>query len=649
MSQTTYSDSQDYRKQLGLLLVNGQVRASRVTPSTPSKLSFASIITAVLLYTGALADPGGYSPYLGLRWLTMSVAVAIGVVWAAVTGNAVRRRILFASIAFAVVEIASAAASASPKVAAFGLPGRRTGLMALALMFGAAYTGCRVGRNVKSLISLIRAIAVLGLAVSLPALLQRLGVALPGISTLGTNSRVTGAFGSAAQLGAVCALLLPATLWSAIDQAAPSAWRSVASVSAVFVALTLGLSGARAAWIGSAGSLVLLTILVLRRQPRSVVSHLAPGFVVLAGSIAVVPSLRARFTGLGRLSGGTVGGRRDIWSAAIPAIRDRPILGWGPDQSRTGLLRHLPSWFEERYGDSELVDRAHSALLDQLLWTGSVGLLALLVLASLCVGEIRRQAAETERLVLSISVIAFGGHLLFNFPIPEIDVLAWFLVGAAVGSAKPATAALASWSFSRLALPVLLAIAGLATTVLSTRWLVADHQLRDGSAAETNRDIPAALHHYEAAAAVAPELFEAREALTRAYVRFGATGKAPESAAGLARYAPGDPYVAELQLRSNVQAALASGDQARGQQLVTDYEELTKMYPSRIPFRVGLALAELSAGSIDRAREIATAASAVEPLSANAELALSVIETKAGNQAAAAAHRERAAERAASR
>jgi O-antigen ligase len=620
------------------------MRASRPNPTVARGLSFATVITGLLLYTGALADSGGYSPYLSLRWFTMSLAVAIGVVWAALTGTVVRRRVLFAALAFAAVEIASGAASASPQVAVFGLPGRRTGLIALALMFGAAYTGCRVGRNVKSLRSLIRAIAVLGLAVSSPALFQRIGVALPGISAVGTNSRVTGAFGSAAQLGAVCALILPAILWSAIDQTAPLTRRSVAYVSAVLVALTLGLSGARAAWIGSAGSL-----LVLRRQPPKLASRLAPGLIVLAGSIAVVPSLRDRFTGLGRLSGGTVGGRRDIWSSAIPAIRDRPILGWGPDQSRTGLLRHLPSWFEERYGDSELVDRAHSVLLDQLLWTGSVGLLALLVLAALCVGEVRRQTAETERLVIAISVIAFGGHLLFNFPIPEIDVLAWFLAGAAVGSAKPETAAPESWSFSRLALPGPLAIAGLATIVLSTRWLVADHRLREGSAAEANRDIPAALHHYEAAASVAPELFEAREALTRAYVRFGATGNAPESAAGLARYAPGDPYVAELQLRSNVQAALASGDQARGQQLAVAYDKLTKMYPSRIPFRVGLALAELSAGSIDRAREIATAASAVEPRSANAELALSVIESKAGNQAEAAAHRQRAAERAASK
>jgi O-antigen ligase len=632
-----------------LPLVNGQMRASRPNLTVSTGLSFATAITGVLLYTGALADPIGYSPYLSLRWLTMSIAVAIGVVWAALTGTVVRRRLLFSALAFAVAEIASAAVSASPQIAVLGLPGRRTGLIALALMFGAAYTGCGVGRNVQSLRSLIRAISGLGLAVSLPSLLQRLGIELPGIAALGTNSRVTGAFGSAAQLGAVCALILPATLWLAIDQSAPRLARSAASVSAVLVALTLGLSGARSAWIGSAGSLLLLTIVVLRRQPPGVVSRLTPGLVVLAGSIALVPSLRARLTGLGRLSGGTVGGRRDIWSSAIPAIRDRPILGWGPDQSRTGLLQHLPSWFEERYGDSELVDRAHSVLLDQLLWTGSVGLLALLALAALFLGEIRRQAAETERVVIAISVVAFGGHLLFNFPIPEIDVVAWFLAGAAVGSAKPATAARPSRGFSRLVLPVLLSIAGLATTVLSTRWLVADHRLREGSAAEANRDIPAALHHYEAAASVAPELFEAREALTRAYVRFGAIGKAPRSAAGLARYAPGDPYVAELQLRSNVQAALASGDTTWGQQLVTEYDKLTKMYPSRIPFRVGLALAELSAGSIDRAREIATAASAVEPLSANAELALSVIETKAGNQAAAAAHRQRAAERAASR
>jgi len=70
-----------------------------------------------------------------------------------------------------------------------------------------------------------------------------------------------------------------------------------------------------------------------------------------------------------------------IWENVLPAIGERPLLGWGPENFEFAFWTHFDSrlYFEE-YGSEVWFDRAHNMTIDTLVEVGVLGLLLTLLL-----------------------------------------------------------------------------------------------------------------------------------------------------------------------------------------------------------------------------------------------------------------------------
>ncbi|MDJ0770867.1 MAG: O-antigen ligase family protein [Ilumatobacter sp.] len=596
----------------------------------------AWLLAPLLLLPTLLSDPTAFTRYQSLRFVTISVAVGVGVVWALWVGWTLPRRLVLAAGACWAATAVAAALSESTTFGFFGAPARMVGVMALAVMLGAGYLGSFVGSRDPDGLIVARTVATLGLCVGLVAIAQRAGLELLGVPEIGSSGRWTAPTGSAAQLGSIAVLLLPvaAGLWIARDTEPADRW--LGGCATVLLGVSLVFSGARASWLGAVVAGAVLLWAARSERVRRLRSLAVVGVLAIAGLvIALVDGgLRSRLGGAVNTDG-TIRGRWDIWRAATPAVGDRWLVGWGPDQGRVGIVEHLPAGFETRYGDTEIVDRAHSLVLDQLLWTGLLGVAALVALVITWLRFVSASSPGFRTWAVLAGLTGFGVHLLFNFPVPEIDVLAWFLAGVAVagvGADSPWRPPVRWASLAASALAAALLVVG------SVHHSVADHRLDRAGRLEEDGDIERATHAYRSAVDTAGRLPVYREALARHLVRIGDGAAAAAAAQEAADQAPDDPYLTELALRARVQQALLAGDRTGTSELVGEYRTLVDRAPNRVSFRTGLALALLADGKIDEARAVATQASMELPLSGAPESALSLIELIAGNEDAAREH-----------
>ncbi len=71
--------------------------------------------------------------------------------------------------------------------------------------------------------------------------------------------------------------------------------------------------------------------------------------------------------------------RTTIWKMAIDGFKERPVLGWGPENFLQVFDRHFnPEYFAPSAGFGSWFDRAHNIYLDYLAETGILGLLSYL-------------------------------------------------------------------------------------------------------------------------------------------------------------------------------------------------------------------------------------------------------------------------------
>lgn len=100
-----------------------------------------------------------------------------------------------------------------------------------------------------------------------------------------------------------------------------------------------------------------------------------------------------------------------VWELSEKAVKERPLLGWGPDNFDMAYDTHYDNrLLEQRYGNEPWFDRAHNIVIDQTVDTGYVGLVVYLlvyltILFSLL--YIARKANDEET--------RFAGVLLFGY------------------------------------------------------------------------------------------------------------------------------------------------------------------------------------------------------------------------------------------
>jgi hypothetical protein len=400
-----------------------------------------------------------------------------------------------------------------PLYAWTGTPERRFGLAAWVL----CAVAFAIGQSV-SVDDLRHGAVAAGLGVGGWATIEAIRGA-PLIALDVDTSRLTGPFGSAAYLGAACALLLPIAAGAALRR---DRWQPVAIASVVLLTVALVGSGSRAAWLGTIAALAVFAVVRRGRAAALVI-------VGLVALIAISP-MRDRFdAGASRV---------DEWRIAARVIADRPLLGTGPEGYRIAFVDHVDQRYLDRYGTEVITDRAHSLPLDILATTGVVGLALYVALMVLVMRHVVRALRNGDW--IAVGLIAYIVQQLLLFPLMEIDPLWWLLAGALVGPY--------AWN-SLMRIPRLLPIVAIPVALLAVAGAVldfsADRLARQSLDVLADDRAVRATQLAERAAELRPDVVRLHLLAARTAAAQGPPGRpiARRHLDDAARLSPGDPFI----------------------------------------------------------------------------------------------------------
>ncbi len=115
------------------------------------------------------------------------------------------------------------------------------------------------------------------------------------------------------------------------------------------------------------------------------------------------------------------------WKRALALAKERPLLGYGPD--------NFALVFQQHYQEESLAitgtefDKAHNYYIQALVDTGALGLLSVLAFFSLLLWQSRRVLGKPMALAAATAVMGFLVQDFFNIGTPFAHPVAWVLWG----------------------------------------------------------------------------------------------------------------------------------------------------------------------------------------------------------------------------
>ncbi len=350
---------------------------SRARP-TPGEIATVVLVAGLLVVAVPQVGALYWSPKVAIGLLAIGPGLAALAV-AALTGD----RAAQAGAGLLGVAALATVLSPSPALAVVGLYNEGTGLVFVALVVAAWALGRRLRAAGRDL--LVWVLLGAGLVNAVMAWLQMSHVRnAPLFDRL--DGRAVGLLGNPVHATAflVGVVALAAERWpgrrgpdarpegeAQVDDRARS-WLNLATIA--ILASAVQLTGGR---IG----LVLMAVVLVRLVVRVGIRGAMPVLGVLAvGVVVAVVALPSGTGAAGRLasgeSGGAIGGRIDRWSMAVPAVRDRPVLGVGPGLYRRATSPHTTTAAARAFGADSVNRDAHNVLVQAIVTMGVLGLLA---------------------------------------------------------------------------------------------------------------------------------------------------------------------------------------------------------------------------------------------------------------------------------
>ncbi|RJQ53616.1 MAG: hypothetical protein C4521_07030 [Actinobacteria bacterium] len=462
---------------------------------------------------------------LGLVAIWLLLALVLGAVWFRRMPAVSTPHLLLA--AFVLWSGIATLASASSPLSTIGRPNYGEGLLSIlvyALLFFAASSLRWDEIRRYRLVLAFGAASVLLVLVSLLQLTGRDGTLLAmGLAGMGARGRVSGLLGNPVFLGGFVVLALPLLAGAALTARTRllSALAGLVTLSLVFLALT---SLTRAAWLGLAVAALAFSaaafVELARRRARLLVMAVTAAllFAVLAATFGTSQGgmLSDRLASLLRPYEGSAALRPEQWKVAARMVAERPLLGWGPSQYRTGFDRYATR--SQIMAEAATSDDAHNLFANTAATTGIPGVLLLasvLVAAALASWKTVGEKDGDERVLAGATLASCAGYLAWvQFEPSSVGVtpLFWLLAGTllSTGTSKRTTeAAEAQTSFAlsigAVGLALLLAI-------FPIRYLLADQSELTGI---VMRSTPA----LEAAVSLNPLVPDYYSNLAKAYRR----------------------------------------------------------------------------------------------------------------------------------
>ncbi len=265
-------------------------------------------------------------------------------------------------------------------------------------------------------------------------------------TTLSTGSTI----GNQGLLGPYLLLTLGLSAWLWRTEKRPF-WRAFAAVSACI--LLFGIAGARnrSSELGLLfGFLVGSVVLILLEKNRRAIAKKYAVVVTLGlGVMAVLwYSVSAQAPKVANAVGGRWKGftaspidysRTIEWSIALQGFRDRPLLGYGPENHQVVSSHHFDPRIYAVLGEG-IFDRTHNAWLELLATSGIAGFITLIGVWVAAIFTLRRGAREErfsagETAILAATLTGYAVYLTFWF-FDINTVVVWIALLAFITSRK---------------------------------------------------------------------------------------------------------------------------------------------------------------------------------------------------------------------
>ncbi len=290
-------------------------------------------------------------------------------------------------------------------------------------------------------------------------------------------TRAFSTYGNPDLLGGFLMFSLPTALGLALSEE-NTIWRVVYWVGFLATVVVWIVSFVRGAWIGGALALVILIAAAFwLREKMHTTDWVFVGITALAGvGLTVYSSVTGkgvlnfaeRFASIAAVNEGSSKTRYEIWQAAVGAIKDRPIFGFGADTFRLVFPKYKPFAYSNDAGYLSVADNVHNYAL-QL--TAGIGIPGSLMFFSLVGWELiasaryawDREAGAKRVLYTSIwaAVIGYIVLLMTNLSVTGNTIFLWLFLGLlAVPLSKTVEFKAPAWGQAAAVAAVVLAIAG---------------------------------------------------------------------------------------------------------------------------------------------------------------------------------------------
>ena len=245
------------------------------------------------------------------------------------------------------------------------------------------------------------------------------------------GERVIGTIGNPALFAGYLLFILYLSIFYLLKKDVPS-WQKGFFAAVIILGIpVLMMTAVRGAVISFWGSLLLLGLfLMFKSENRKLRKYLLITIIIFMVLVIFVGLSRNkqwvknnnvlnRISNIS-LSTDTVQTRLWSWESAIKGWKERPILGWGPENFTFLHMKYFDSRHFTGLGSETIWDRAHNVILEMLATMGIVGLLSYLfifaaILYTLVVKFKEKKISNSDFGVIMAMLIAYVGQNLFIF------------------------------------------------------------------------------------------------------------------------------------------------------------------------------------------------------------------------------------------
>ena len=250
----------------------------------------------------------------------------------------------------------------------------------------------------------------------------------------------------------------------------------------------------RSLWIALPAAAIVFAIIMWRQKEKGTkedwlltggIAAIVSGFIAYSLTrVDAVMNFWTRVQTIFEFDSGSGLTRFQIWQAAISAIGDRPIFGFGLDTFRLIFRHYAPPEYAQAAGFRSVADNVHNFPLQLATGIGIVG--ALIFFAVLfwvaylalrwCLKTDEGESLRADRILLAgffCACIAYMVHLFFGLSLPSTSFILWIFMGVLlVPHAKTVHVKQSAWMFIPA---ILLSVALLVPVTYAARLSLADH------------------------------------------------------------------------------------------------------------------------------------------------------------------------------